>query len=61
MPLSQAQAGDLVFWGSPGNYWHVALHTGSGIIEAPNPSRPVREYFIHTMSEVAPYVGRPTG
>jgi peptidoglycan DL-endopeptidase CwlO len=61
VPFSQAQAGDLVFWGSPGNYWHVALHTGSGIIEAPNPSRPVREYFIHTRGEVAPYVGRPTG
>ncbi|HYI34054.1 MAG TPA: NlpC/P60 family protein [Glaciibacter sp.] len=61
VPFAQAQAGDLVFWGSPGNYWHVALHTGSGIIEAPNPSKPVREYFIHTRGEVAPYVGRPTG
>lgn len=62
VPFGQAQAGDLVFWGSGGSYYHVALYIGGGrIIEAPNPSKPVREYYIWSPGEVAPYVGRPTG
>ncbi len=62
VPFGQAQAGDLVFWGSGGDYWHVALYIGGGrIIEAPNSTKPVREYFIHTGGSVAPFVGRPTG
>jgi peptidoglycan DL-endopeptidase CwlO len=62
VPFGQAQAGDLVFWGSGGSYYHVALYIGGGrIIEAPNPSKPVREYYIWSPGEVASYVGRPTG
>lgn len=62
VPFDQARAGDLVFWGSPGNYYHVALYVGGGrIIEAPNPSAPVREYYIWGRGDVAGFVGRPTG
>jgi peptidoglycan DL-endopeptidase CwlO len=62
VPFAQAQPGDLVFWGSTGSYYHVALYIGGGrIIEAPNPSKPVREYYIWSPGEVASYVGRPTG
>jgi cell wall-associated NlpC family hydrolase len=62
VPRSEAKPGDLIFWGSAGNYYHVALYIGGGqIIEAPNPTRPVRQYYIWSPGEVAPYVGRPTG
>jgi cell wall-associated NlpC family hydrolase len=59
--FSNAQVGDLVFWGSPGNYYHVALYMGGGqILEAPNPTAPVRIHSIWSPGEVAPYVGRPS-
>lgn len=48
---SQRKAGDLVFYGTPGNFSHVAISTGgNGIIEAANPARPVIE---------RPYWGTP--
>jgi cell wall-associated NlpC family hydrolase len=28
IPLNQLQPGDLVFWGTPGNFWHVAIFIG---------------------------------
>ncbi|TFC90817.1 C40 family peptidase [Cryobacterium sp. TMT3-29-2] len=60
VPFSQAQRGDLVFWGGGGDYYHVALYVGGGrILEAPNPSAPVRIHSIWSVGEVAPYVGRP--
>ncbi|WP_431684036.1 C40 family peptidase [Kitasatospora sp. KL5] len=35
VPYSSVKAGDLIFWGSPGNTDHVALYIGNGrIIEA---------------------------
>ena len=59
--FSQVQAGDLVFWGSPGNYYHVALYVGDGqVLEAPNPSQPVRVHSIWSSGDVASYVGRPS-
>jgi len=58
--FANAAVGDLVFWGSPGNYYHVAIYMGGGrILEAPNPSSPVRIHSIWSISQVAPYVGRP--
>lgn len=30
--LDQAQAGDLLFWGTPANYWHVAIYAGGGMM-----------------------------
>ena len=58
--FAQVQVGDLVFWGSPGNYYHVAIYAGNGqILEAPNPSARVRVHSIWSSWAVAPYVGRP--
>ncbi|TFD24920.1 NlpC/P60 family protein [Cryobacterium sp. TMS1-13-1] len=58
--FAQVQVGDLVFWGSPGNYYHVAIYVGGGqVIEAPNPSARVRVHSIWSSWAVAPYVGRP--
>ena len=59
--FSQVQVGDLVFWGSPGNYYHVALYVGGGqILEAPDVGKPVRVHSIWSPGQVAPYVGRPS-
>ncbi|MGY4858300.1 C40 family peptidase [Cryobacterium sp. AP23] len=59
--LSNVQVGDLLFWGVPGNYYHVAIYVGGGqILEAPNPTAPVRVHSIWSPGEVAPYVGRPS-
>ncbi|WP_233197197.1 MULTISPECIES: NlpC/P60 family protein [unclassified Cryobacterium] len=58
--FAQVQVGDLVFWGSPGNYYHVAIYAGNGqVLEAPNPSSRVRVHSIWSSWAVAPYVGRP--
>jgi cell wall-associated NlpC family hydrolase len=58
--LANAQVGDLLFWGVPGNYYHVAIYLGGGqILEAPNPTAPVRVHSIWSPGEVAPFVGRP--
>ncbi|TFC73073.1 NlpC/P60 family protein [Cryobacterium sp. TMS1-20-1] len=58
--FAQVQVGDLLFWGSPGNYYHVAIYVGGGqILEAPNPSARVRVHSIWSSWAVAPYVGRP--
>jgi cell wall-associated NlpC family hydrolase len=58
--FANAQVGDLLFWGVPGNYYHVAIYLGGGqILEAPNPTAPVRVHSIWSPGEVAPFVGRP--
>ena len=42
IPVSEAQAGDLYFWGSQGASYHVALATGGGgYIHAPQPGQSV--------------------
>ena len=59
VPYSQAQPGDLLFWGS-GDYYHVAIYSGGGtMIEAPMPGRTVREVPVRT-AELAPVVARFT-
>jgi cell wall-associated NlpC family hydrolase len=59
--FSNAQVGDLVFWGSPGNYYHVAIYMGGGqILEAPDYGKPVRIHSIWSPGQVAGYVGRPS-
>jgi len=59
--FASAQVGDLLFWGSPGNYYHTAIYVGGGqILEAPNPSQRVRVHSIWSIGDVAPYVGRPS-
>jgi cell wall-associated NlpC family hydrolase len=62
VPFSQAQVGDLVFWGGGGDYYHVALYMGGGLIlEAPDYGKPVRVHSIWSWGDVASYVGRPSG
>ncbi|MGW4929869.1 C40 family peptidase [Agromyces sp. NPDC004153] len=57
--VSQAQRGDLLFWGSGGDYYHVAISLGGGrILEAPREGVPVREYFIWGSPSAA---ARPAG
>lgn len=59
VPVSQAQRGDLLFWGSGGDYYHVAIYLGGGrILEAPREGVPVREYFIWGSPSAA---ARPAG
>ncbi|MEG1503098.1 MAG: C40 family peptidase, partial [Enterococcus sp.] len=41
--VSEAQAGDLYFWGSPGGSYHVAIAMGGGqYIHAPQPGESVK-------------------
>ncbi|KRN04596.1 C40 family peptidase [Holzapfeliella floricola] len=45
--VSQLQAGDLVFWGSQGNSYHVGLYIGNGqYIHAPQPGEGVKTSTI---------------
>ncbi|MHA7275428.1 C40 family peptidase [Arthrobacter sp. Hz1] len=40
VPLAQAQPGDLVFWGSPGNFYHVGIYLGNNkVVNALNESQ----------------------
>ncbi|WP_225418588.1 C40 family peptidase, partial [Loigolactobacillus iwatensis] len=42
--LNNLQLGDLLFWGSQGSSYHVAIYTGNGnVIMAPQPSETVKE------------------
>lgn len=44
IPVSEAQPGDLYFWGAQGSTYHVALATGEGnFIHAPQPGDVVKE------------------
>lgn len=57
--LGNAQRGDLLFWGSGGNYYHVAIYLGGGrILEAPDYGKPVREWPIWGSPSAA---ARPAG
>ncbi|QEO09173.1 NlpC/P60 family protein [Protaetiibacter larvae] len=64
--LAQLQAGDLLFYADDGSpsastKYHVAIALGGGrMIEAPNPSAPVRIVAIRN-ADLVPYAGRPTG
>jgi cell wall-associated NlpC family hydrolase len=66
VPFSQALPGDLIFYSDGGSAtiarkYHVAIYLGGGMmIEAPNPSAPVRIVSARAYDRV-PYVGRPTG
>lgn len=43
IPVSQAQPGDLYFWGSRGSSYHVAIALGGGsYIHAPQPGESVK-------------------
>lgn len=49
IPVSQAQPGDLLFWGARGSSYHVAIYMGNGrYINAPAPGQNVSESSIST-------------
>ena len=66
VPYSEALPGDLIFYSDGGNEnnprkYHVTIYLGGGMmIEAPNPSVPVRIVPVRSYDRV-PHVGRPTG
>jgi cell wall-associated NlpC family hydrolase len=66
VPREQWQRGDLLFYSDGGSAtnprkYHVAIYLGDGkMIEAPNPSAPVRIVNVR-YGDLVPYVGRPTG
>jgi peptidoglycan DL-endopeptidase CwlO len=66
VPIDQAQRGDLVFYSDGGSAsnprkYHVAIYLGNGkMIEAPNPTAPVRIVNLRR-GDLVPYAGRPTG
>lgn len=66
VPRDQMQRGDLLFYSDGGSAsnprkYHVAIYLGGGkMIEAPNPSAPVRIVNVR-YEDLVPYVGRPTG
>lgn len=58
-PFSSRRPGDLIFYGRPGGFTHVAIYSGGGkIIEAANPARPVieRPFWGSPYSEVARFI-----
>ncbi|MFR9729524.1 C40 family peptidase [Saccharopolyspora sp. MS10] len=63
VPLTQAQPGDLVFWGAgrdPGAIHHVALYLGNDeILHAPQPGESVERTEIWDGGELLPTVVRP--
>ena len=62
VPYSQAQPGDLVFYGSGSDMAHVAVYSGGGnMVEAPHPGASVREVPVRTDGGLAPMVARFTG
>lgn len=66
VPRDQWQRGDLLFYSDGGSAtnprkYHVAIYLGNGkMIEAPNPTAPVRIVNVR-YGDLVPYVGRPTG
>jgi cell wall-associated NlpC family hydrolase len=66
VPIGQVQRGDLVFYSDGGSAanprkYHVAIYLGNGkMIEAPNPSAPVRIVNLR-QGDLVPFAGRPTG
>jgi cell wall-associated NlpC family hydrolase len=66
VPRDQWQRGDLLFYSYGGSAstprkYHVAIYLGDGkMIEAPNPTAPVRIVNVR-YADLVPYVGRPTG
>jgi len=54
--VSDLQAGDLVFWGSVGNAYHVGVYIGNGqYIHAPEPGQNVT---VQSVAYFAPSFGR---
>jgi hypothetical protein len=65
VPISQAQPGDLVFWGSgrdPKATHHVAMYLGNNeIVQAPQPGENVEKTKMWDGGELLPMAVRPAG
>jgi cell wall-associated NlpC family hydrolase len=70
VPLRQVEAGDLIFWSTSNNHlnrgygdkYHIGIYIGGGLIlDAPNPSKPVRIIPMNQrLGEMVPYAARPS-
>ena len=61
VPLSQAQRGDLLVWGSGPDFYHVAIYLGSGqVVQALNPEEGIEVTQLSRMAgmQLYPYVAR---
>ncbi|WP_284987519.1 C40 family peptidase [Arthrobacter sp. fls2-241-R2A-172] len=61
VPLSQARRGDLLVWGSPSNFYHVAIYLGNGqVVQALNPQEGITVSNISSMvgMELYPFAAR---
>jgi cell wall-associated NlpC family hydrolase len=70
VPLRDVVAGDLIFWSTSNNHlnrgygdkYHIGIYIGGGLIlDAPNPSKPVRIIPMNQrLGEMVPYAARPS-
>ncbi len=61
VPLSQAQRGDLLVWGSEPNFYHVAIYLGNGqVVQALNPEQGIEVTPLSRMAgmQLYPYAAR---
>lgn len=61
LPLSQAQPGDLLVWGSAPGFYHVAIYLGGGrVVQALNPDDGITVTDVSRMAgmQLYPYVAR---
>jgi cell wall-associated NlpC family hydrolase len=61
VPLSQAQRGDLLVWGSAPNFYHVAIYLGNGqVVQALNPDEGIAVTQLSRMAgmQLYPYAAR---
>ncbi|MUK03234.1 glycoside hydrolase, partial [Vibrio cholerae] len=55
VPLSQMQPGDLVFWGSGSDIWHVAIYIGGNqVVNALNPAQGILVTDLAHMGGMGP-------
>ena len=70
VPVRNVEAGDLIFWSTSNNHlnrgygdkYHIGIYIGGGLIlDAPNPSKPVRIIPMNQrLGEMVPYAARPS-
>lgn len=61
VPLAQAQPGDLLVWGSPSDFSHVAIYLGNGqVVQALNPQAGIEVTQLSWMAgmQLYPYAAR---
>lgn len=59
VPLSQLQYGDLMVWGDPGNFYHIAIYIGNNqVVQALNPQDGITVTPLSWMSPAYGYAAR---